>query len=126
MISNNPFNIRYSKSNNWRGQTGTTSSGFCTFSSLFYGCRAFAILYKNYIKRGYSVADFINRYAPPSENHTNIYISFVCSELDCEPSYKLCESDFLDFAFAVASVESSLVVARHIKPVLSQIYCKYF
>lgn len=126
MKSNNPFNIRYVNQNHWRGQTGKTSSGFCMFSSLYYGCRAFAVLYKTYIKRGYTVADFISRYAPPFENHTNIYISFVCSQLDCEPSYKPCKSDFLDFAFAVASVESSVAVAHKIMPVLSQLYCKYF
>lgn len=126
MISNNPFNIRFVKQNCWRGQIGKTSSGFCRFSTLYYGCRAFAVLFKNFIKRGYTVADFINRYAPPSENHTNVYISYVCSQLDCEPAYKLVESDFVDFAFAVASVESSVAVAHHIMPILSQLYCKYF
>lgn len=126
MKTNNPFNIRFVEQNHWRGQIGKTSSGFCMFLNLYYGCRAFAVLYKTFIKRGYTVADFINRYAPPTENHTNIYISFVCSQLDCEPSYRLTESDFVDFAFAVASVESSVAVAHNIMPVLSQLYCKFF
>lgn len=126
MISNNPFNIRFVPQNHWRGLIGKTSSGFCKFSSMYYGCRAFAVLYKTYIHRGYTVADFISRYAPPSENHTNNYISFVCAQLDCKPSYKPCESDFLDFAFAVASVESSVAVAVKILPFLDQLNIKYF
>ena len=28
----------------------------------------------------------INRYAPPSENNTNGYVSFVCREVGCQPS----------------------------------------
>lgn len=126
MKSNNPFNIRYVNQNHWRGQIGKTSSGFCMFSSLYYGCRAFAVLYKTYIKRGYTVADFISRYSPPTENITNNYISVVCTQLDCEPSYRLRKSDFLNFAFAVASVESGVAVAHEIMHVLVQVYCKYF
>ena len=45
---NNPFNIRYNLLNEWVGQTKPIC-GFCSFISLKYGVRAFAILYRTYI-----------------------------------------------------------------------------
>lgn len=77
---NNPLNIRYNSANNWRGQEGA-ERGFCKFKSVAYGIRAAYILLTNYIKFGCNtLEDIISRWAPPSENDTENYISFVEEE----------------------------------------------
>ena len=80
---NNPLNIRYSKKNNWKGQIGQTR-GFCDFSDIEYGIRAcLYLLKKSYRKRGLlTFGELIKAYAPPSENNTQRYISYVCDKLD--------------------------------------------
>lgn len=102
---NNPFNIRYSSSNNWLGQLGNVN-GFCKFILPFYGVRAFALLYRTYISSGRdTIARFIRSYAPSSENNTGLYIKFVCYHMGCDPNYKLSLMDFHDFALAVSAYE---------------------
>lgn len=82
IAKNNPFNIRYDKSNNWKGQEGHTK-GFCNFISLDYGLRAGFIILRNYVykKDLWTVQKVIERYAPSSENNTSAYISFVSDGL---------------------------------------------
>ena len=73
----NPLNIRYSRRNMWKGQIGN-SHGFCSFISMEYGCRAALVLLRSYIRRGFNTIELIvNRWAPPTENNTEKYISFV-------------------------------------------------
>lgn len=84
---NNPFNIRYSPLNRWKGLTGN-HKGFCEFEDLKYAIRAAAtILMVSYRKRGIKCYfDIINAYAPPSENNTAAYLSFICKTLCVKPS----------------------------------------
>ena len=79
---NNPLNIRYNRLNSWRGQTGQTK-GFCDFESEFYCVRAcLYLLAKSYRRRGLlTFEQLISAYAPPSENKTSIYVSYVCRKL---------------------------------------------
>ena len=78
--NNNPLNIRYTPSNQRRGQTGQ-NKGFCTFRSPSYGIRAGYRILCNYIRNGIdTIEDIIRRWAPPSENDTERYINFVCAE----------------------------------------------
>lgn len=83
---NNPFNLRYSHLNIWIGQTGQTR-GFCDFQSIEYCIRAVAILVmRSYRKKNVlTISEIITRYAPPSENKTNDYISFVCKKMYAFP-----------------------------------------
>lgn len=76
---NNILNIRYSKRNRWLGQDGQRR-GFCNFKSFSYCVRAGLILFcYSYRRQGLdTVEGIINRFAPPSENNTERYISFVC------------------------------------------------
>lgn len=77
---NNPLNIRYNPSNNWRGQVGA-ERGFCRFKNTAYGIRAAYIILTNYIKNGCNtLEDIISRWAPPCENNTENYIRFVENE----------------------------------------------
>ena len=76
--NNNPLNIRYSVKNRWIGQTGETR-GFCNFSSTVYCVRACAyLLMRSYRKRGKrTYAELIETFAPPVENPTHDYVTFV-------------------------------------------------
>lgn len=79
-INCNPLNIRYNPQNQWRGQTGQ-NKGFCTFKSESYGIRAAYRIICNYIRNGFDTIEaIISRWAPPSENNTEKYIQFVCTE----------------------------------------------
>lgn len=79
---NNPCNIRWSAANTWLGQVGK-HNGFCKFVSPYYGYRAFLILCRNYYRKYNirTIQDFVQRYAPPSENNTSAYCDFVASRL---------------------------------------------
>lgn len=80
--TNNPLNIRYSRVNNWQGQTGRTK-GFCNFSDVKYCIRAAFKILMSYRRRGVkSYREIIYAYAPPSENNTENYLRFVCQQLD--------------------------------------------
>lgn len=84
---NNPLNIRYSRLNKWKGQTGQRK-GFCEFSSMYYGIRAaLYLLIVSYSRRGIKTyREIIYAYAPPSENNSDNYLYFVCSGLNVLPS----------------------------------------
>jgi len=102
---NNPFNIRYSSLNNWLGLLGNVN-GFCKFSLPYYGVRAFALLYRTYLRSGRdTISRFIRSYAPSAENNTALYIKFVCYHMGRDPHYKLSLKDFHDFACAVSAYE---------------------
>ena len=102
---NNPFNIRYNSHNNWLGQIGYVN-GFCKFSLPYYGVRAFALLYRTYLRTGRdTISRFIRSYAPSFENNTGTYIMFVCSYMGCDAHYKLSLKDFHKFARAVCAFE---------------------
>lgn len=80
---NNPANIRYSQFNYWQGMIKPLN-GFCQFTDIEYGLRAFIIVLRTYIyKYGLtSVKDIITRFAPASENDTSRYIRYVVSFMD--------------------------------------------
>ena len=83
---NNPFNIRYNRLNHWKGQIGQTR-GFCDFENYTYGVRAAAyLLMISYRKRGINtIRGIIYAFAPPSENNTSHYISYVSFHSDIDP-----------------------------------------
>lgn len=77
--NNNPLNIR-KNSTQWQGLRATqTDPSFFQFETMAYGYRAaFKTLdtYRNQHRCRY-LADFITRWAPPSENDTSAYIRIV-------------------------------------------------
>lgn len=83
---NNPFNIRYNPLNHWKGQVGKTK-GFVVFRDLKFGIRAALYLFAvSYPKKGITgIAEAIRRFAPPSENNTDVYVNFVCDKLKMLP-----------------------------------------
>ena len=77
--NNNPLNIR--RGNNWIGEVDNpTDKEFEQFQTMELGLRAAFLLLRRYILRYglKTVYAVISRWAPPTENHTNLYIGRVC------------------------------------------------
>ncbi len=75
----NPLNIRHNK-DLFRGEVRPSKdSAFKQFESMEYGYRAAFKLLDNYrrLHECRILSDFINRWAPPSENDTHRYIDTV-------------------------------------------------
>lgn len=93
--SNNPGNIDFNPRNDWQGQLGVelgvTKPRFARFDSPENGIRALAKLLLNYRgkdgmpgvgKPGIDTPlEFINRWAPSSENDTQSYASAIAKRL---------------------------------------------
>ena len=75
----NPGNIRHSKTRYKGEKLSSTDSSFKQFESIEAGYRAMFVLLHTYRVRGYgnTIAQFIARYAPPSENNTDAYVARV-------------------------------------------------
>lgn len=79
----NPGNIRITK-DKWKGlREVQTDKEFFQFVEMKWGYRALIRTLQNYRKRHgcETIADFIKRWAPPSENKTRNYIRFVCEKM---------------------------------------------
>lgn len=82
--NNNPLNIRYSRFNPWRGKiipNADKNNTFEQFADICYGYRAALSLLRTYIRKYGcdTVAKVIERWAPPTENNTQGYITDVCN-----------------------------------------------
>lgn len=120
---NNPFNIRYTALNHWRGQIGSLL-GFCRFVNIRYGVRAFAVLFCRYLAMGYNTpSKFIKRFAPSLENDTSRYIQFVCDRCNLDSDSLLDFTNFIDFARAVSNMEVGIIPASYrFGDVLNDVY----
>ena len=79
----NPGNIRITK-DKWQGlREVQEDKEFFQFKAMKWGYRAMLRTLQNYRKRHgcETIADFIRRWAPPSENNTMTYIRFVCEKM---------------------------------------------
>lgn len=77
VAANNIFNIRDTKQN-FLGSNGSTK-GFVVFNDYGWCVRAAMLILRNYNRRGIkTIEQIISTWAPPSENNTSKYISFVC------------------------------------------------
>lgn len=120
--NNNPGNIRLSATL-WQGEVRPSQDkSFCQFKNMAYGYRALIKLLQNY-RRLYhcrTIADFIQRWAPPSENNTSGYITRVCREMQVPESYVPDVDDMATmcaFASAISLVEmASLLLWRTLSP----------
>ena len=114
---NNPLNIRYSRSNNWKGLdlNKPSTRGFCNFIDVRYSIRACAyLLMRTYRKKGLrTYAELIARYAPESENPTCSYSWYVTPK-NCFPfDVPTTQFDFAQLIFKMSVFESG-----------SSAYCK--
>lgn len=77
--NNNPLNMRHDN-DRWQGEVVPSQDGaFKQFETMAWGYRAAFKLLHNYQKNNGCriLSDFINRWAPPSENNTPAYVSTV-------------------------------------------------
>ncbi|WP_279717214.1 hypothetical protein [Chelonobacter oris] len=75
--NNNPGNIRAGEFAKSMGAIGVGPSGFAIFPDAAAGERAIYALLKRKDYQNKTIAGAIERYAPPSENNTELYISMV-------------------------------------------------
>lgn len=114
--NNNPGNIRNSDSTDWKGEVESSEkkdNSFEEFEDIAHGYRALIKLLQNYrIKYGcQTIADFINRWAPRTENNTSGYISAVCREMQVPTTYIPDVEDkttMCAFAAAISQVENGV------------------
>lgn len=115
--NNNPGNIRLSRTP-WKGEVRPSrDKQFCQFRTMAYGYRALIRLLQNY-RRNHgcrTMADFINRWAPPTENNTSGYITRVCREMQVPTTYVPDVNDratMCAFAAAISQVENGVPAVR--------------
>lgn len=85
----NPGNIRRTK-DRWLGLRPVQADpDFFQFTEMRWGYRALMRILQNYRRRHgcRTVADFIRRWAPSTENDTAAYIRSVCADLQVPESY---------------------------------------
>lgn len=109
----NPGNIRITK-DKWKGlREVQTDKEFFQFETMAWGYRAMLRTLKNYRKRHgcETIADFIRRWAPPSENNTLTYIRFVCEKMGVPSVYVPNVEDKASmclFAYAISFFENGV------------------
>lgn len=109
----NPGNIRITK-DKWQGlREEQTDKSFFQFTKMKWGYRALIITLQNYRKRHgcMTIADFINRWAPPVENNTNGCIQRVCKEMEVPTTFVPDVNDkdtMCAFAAAISQVENGV------------------
>jgi hypothetical protein len=105
--NNNPGNLRFV------GQAGAVQGegGFAKFSTPEAGVQALKNQIALEVSRGHNLTSFVNKYAPPSENDTGLYIKQLASALGVSPNTSLANIDLNKLAQAVARKESSSNIA---------------
>lgn len=109
----NPGNLRLSK-DKWQGLRAVqTDKDFFQFTTMAYGYRALMRTLQNYrrVHRCHTIADFIARWAPATENNTGGYIRRVCKEMQV-PSVHVPDVDdratLIAMAAAISQVENGV------------------
>jgi hypothetical protein len=91
----------------------STDRAFKQFESLEAGYRAMFVLLHTYRLRGYgsTIEQMISRYAPPSENNTEAYITAVCDMTGIgadEPLDTRSKRDMIPLVGAMSKVENGV------------------
>ena len=111
--NNNPLNIRHN-GDLFRGEVRPSKDReFKQFESMEYGYRAaFRMLRTYQTKHGCRVlADFIDRWAPPTENDTHAYLKAVCRRTklaDVSAVDTLAETQMRSIVAAMSFVENGV------------------
>lgn len=111
--NNNPGNIRITK-DKWQGlRPVQEDKEFFQFTEMKWGYRALIRTLQNYRRRHgcQTIADFIRRWAPSTENNTGGYISRVCKEMQVPTTYVPDVEDkttMCSFAAAISQVENGV------------------
>ena len=114
-LCSNPFNIDESK-NKWLGKSAIEKDKRLEeFDEPLYGIRAGIVLLKNYYYRYglKTVSAIYDRYAPPNENDTEAYKSFMAKRLGVGIDE---EFDFEEKVFDLAKATIHMEQGRVIYP----------
>ena len=109
----NPGNIRITK-DKWVGlKEVQEDKSFFQFKEMKWGYRALIRTLQNYRKKHgcRTLADFIKRWAPETENNTSGYVNRVCSEMQVRSTYVPDvddEATMCAFAAAISRVENGV------------------
>ncbi len=76
--NNNPVNLRFAGQ---REAIGKDEAGFAIFPDVYAGWRAAMAQILLDARRGLSIREYIYKFAPPSENDTEGYLSFVLKRM---------------------------------------------
>lgn len=113
LSNNNPGNIRQA-SVRYRGEVRPSRDpAFKEFETLAWGYRAIFVLLDTY-RRRYGIdtlRGMISRWAPPSENHTDVYIRAVAEDTGLDPDEPLDTRDartMIPVAAAISRVENGV------------------
>ena len=113
--NNNPGNIRWSTIQ-WRGlvpEGQRTDDTFCQFVDAYHGLRALALnLHTYWVNDGlHTVRGIIERWAPPSENDTDAYVTTVAERMHVSADADITLADSLtlrDLVEAIITEENGL------------------
>lgn len=105
-VNNNPGNIKFAN------QPGAVlgANGFAKFDSPQAGFNAIIALTNHYANQGHTLASYLSKYAPPSENNTRQYIADVVKQTGINPNIHLANlssEQKIKLAQAIAVNESS-------------------
>lgn len=109
----NPGNIRRTRRRGlYRGEVEAGQDPeFRTFAALKWGYRAVFVVLYTYFKRHHLTTprQWIARWAPPEENHTEEYLRFVCQQAEVEadsPISPLDKEVMLLFVATMSQIEN--------------------
>ena len=99
---NNPGNLRFADQ---KDSTGKTAAGFATFGTPDAGWQALYNQIDLDKTRNFTLEEFTNKYAPPSENDTTAYITSLQKQLKVNKSTKIEDINTKKLANAIAKQE---------------------
>ena len=104
--NNNPGNIRLGSVRYKGERTKSSDSAFRQFESMEWGYRAMFVLHHTYAIKHHchTLRSIINRYAPPTENHTENYIRRVAHATHLSPDEAVSTTDGATMTAVVAAM----------------------
>ena len=85
--NNNPGDLQYGPFARTHGAIGTDGR-FAIFPDVATGYSAMSALLKLHYS-GLTLQEALDKYAPPVENETNVYLQHVCAWAECQPTDKI-------------------------------------
>jgi len=104
--NNNPLNIRHS-SDVFQGEIKGIDKSFKTFESMPYGYRAAFVTLATYLSKGHNTIEkIVAKWAPPTENNTESYISNVAKYSGVPRNKELTAADGINYILIVAAMSA--------------------
>lgn len=123
--NNNPGNLRYSENLTKPGyvleKATKGDAGFAKFNTIEEGIEAMKKqLRLDLVKREMTLEEFLNKYAPPTENKTDVYINNIAKAIDIDPEDKVSSDKIDDLAAAMIIQEGGSEAIDYYKNALPE------